>query len=224
MAAPQFRIPEEFKSGFTTLIKLNDSQFDQLKDVLRSTKSGELDAALSQDLVASLGLKPMDALTLGVTIISVYRLLFQTTGSVAEVSLGLEAAFRSTASPASEQIGARLRSRLSELLSLHSNLFYTIKSLALFDESDAVFVDCRVISDIRLAFDNRAVSDGYKTGMVVHNFKLGYRQNGELLHLIVSCHGNDLEQLRAAIDRALEKEKAIREGDLGRSISFIDKK
>jgi hypothetical protein len=113
---------------------------------------------------------------------------------------------------------------LRDILSLPSNLFYTVKSLALFEESDAIYVDSRVITDIRLAFDNQNVRDGHKTGMVVHNFKLGYRQDGDLIHMVISCHGSDLEQLRAAIDRALEKEKAIRDGELGKTISFIDKK
>jgi hypothetical protein len=224
MAAPQFRIPEEFQSGFTALIKLNEKQFDQLQGVLQSTKPGETEAELSQAMVKTLGLTQDDALALAVTIISVYQLLFHANGSVADLSTGLEAAFDSAMTSPQAQLEGRLRKRLSEILSVQSNLFYTLKSQALFDESDTIFVDCRVISDIRLAFDNQTVRDGHKTGMVIHNLKLGYRQDGEVIHMAISCHGSDLEQLRAVIDRALEKEKAIKDGELGRTISFVDKK
>lgn len=224
MPAVQFRIPEEFESGFKSLIKLNDEQFDQLKGVLQSTKPGETESALAEALARSLGLTPSEAVTMAVTIISVYRLLFQTNGSVADLSTGLEVAYYTVPSSAGQQLEIRLRERLIDILSLQSNLFYTIKSLALFDESDAVFGESRVITDIRLTFDHHAVKEGYKSGLVIHNLKIGYRQDGEPLHLVVSCHGSDLEQLRAAIDRALEKERAIKEGELGKAILFIDKK
>gem|GEM_PF-6797370 len=206
------------------MIKLNDKQFEQLKLVLQSTKPGETETALAEALAGSFGFIPSEAVTMAVTIVSVYRLMFQTNGSVTDLSAGLEIAYKTAPTSAREQIETKLRERLIAILSLQSNLFYTIKSLALFDESDAIFTECRVITDIRLTFDHQAVKDGYRSGVVIHNLKLGYRQDGEPLHLVVSCHGSDLEQLRAAIDRALEKEKAIKEGELGKAILFIDKK
>ncbi len=220
----QFRIPEAFESGFVTLLTLEDKQFDQLKAVLQSTKLGETQEALGEALAAALTLDSQKALVLAATIVSLYWLFFGTNGSVTDISAGLELAFRSAPSDPREKMEAKLRERIAAILSLESNLFYTVKSLALFDESGAVFMDCRIITDIRLTFDNRAVKEGYKGGTVVHNLKLGFREDGDPLHFMVSCHGSDLKKLRAAIDRALEKEELILGGDLGKYISFIEKK
>jgi hypothetical protein len=222
MAVLQYKIPDVYQPGFVTLANMSDEHFGRLQPILEETKISETEESLAVKLAEPLSLKQDEAKILSSTIFSLYYLLMVPSSTIPELATGLAVAYRSFAPQASDNDEGRLRSRIETIISLKTNLFYTVKSRALYGESLSVFEDCKIITDIRLTFDNQSIDQGYKGGMVVHNLKLVFRENDESTNMIISCLSKDLEKMKAAIDRALEKEKLIKEGNLSKEITFVD--
>lgn len=222
MAVLQYKIPEVYQPGFVILTSMSDDSFSRLQPMLVETKISETEESLAAKLVELLSISQEDAKILSSTIFSLYYLLLVTNSTFQELATGLGIAYRSFGPQTNEDDEKRLTSRIETIISLKTNLFYTVKSRALYGESLSVFEDCKVITDIRLTFDNQSIDQGYKGGMVVHNLKLVFRENDESINMVIACLSKDLDKMKAAIDRALDKEKLIKEGNLSKEITFID--
>jgi hypothetical protein len=223
MAVLQYKIPEVYQPGFVILANMSDDSFSRLQPMLVETKISETEESLAAKLVEPLSISQEDAKILSSTIFSLYYLLLVTNSTIPELASGLGIAFRSFGGPqTNDDEEKRLTSRIETIISLKTNLFYTVKSKALYGESLSIFEDCKVITDIRLTFDNQSIDQGYKGGMVVHNLKLVFRENDESINMVITCLSKDLDKMKAAIDRALDKEKLIKEGNLSKEIIFVD--
>lgn len=99
-----------------------------------------------------------------------------------------------------------LKARLEELLRTSSVSLLTRGQELLF-ERDNVFTGARVVSDIRHLFarDGAERIDG---AVVIHSLRI--RKRGADKPTTIALDVADLEQLRAAVDRALAKEVALR--------------
>ncbi|MEX0966748.1 MAG: hypothetical protein WD077_05885 [Bacteroidia bacterium] len=95
------------------------------------------------------------------------------------------------------------------------------KALGLIAESDKLFRDCRIISDIRLLFQE-SISKESNHAIVLHQLKIEYQTNEELKSAFFNLKREELEQLKKQVDRALEKETSIYKNFPG--IQFIQLK
>lgn len=110
--------------------------------------------------------------------------------------------------------------RLTEL-ALHLSVFKrTERALGLKEEAGWLFEDARVVSDIRLVFNDH-LDDEHRLGLLVHQLRLTVQQGKKTKDVYISCSRSDLQLIKDQIDRALKKDQVIRK-DYADSIQFID--
>ena len=101
-------------------------------------------------------------------------------------------------------------SDFSELVELPAILQF-VKAVELRNAYENILTDSRIVTDIRPVFPDGKV-DRVEAAMINHTILLTY-QNGEeseAQRLYVAVDLDDLEKLKAQIDRALDKEHATR--------------
>jgi hypothetical protein len=103
----------------------------------------------------------------------------------------------------SDELRPELRSRLEALLELPS-VQQLAKAADLLLQSERVFHDARVVTDVRPIFADDA-SDGPLGAMIMHNLAISFHGGRELESWYVTLDERDLIKFRQVIDRAVEK-------------------
>jgi hypothetical protein len=114
-----------------------------------------------------------------------------------------------------------LKNNLLYLYECRSNILLTIKANGLLGEYDKLFIDCRILSDIRIIF-NDDLDNVEQAAVVVHQLKLDYVRHGESQQTFFALDSNDLQKLKIVIERALEKDKNIKSNVYRNNLEFIE--
>ena len=81
------------------------------------------------------------------------------------------------------------------------------------------FLESRVISDIRIVYENE-LSEKEQCALVIHNLKIRFfSKNNSFDEFFVALNLSDLEKLKETIERAIQKDKLIR--DNNHELTFI---
>ena len=110
---------------------------------------------------------------------------------------------------------------MKELLSIKA-IAATNKAVDLRGEYDKIYVDSRIMTDIRPSF-YEDIKKGFEIGAIVHNLRIEYH-HGNKPHgqIFLALDNNDLAALKGQIIRAEEKEMSLRTNL--KTISFIEVK
>ena len=100
-----------------------------------------------------------------------------------------------------------VRDRLRQLFSAPS-LLQASKAESVLTDHQRIFEHAKVLSDIRFAFQSDPESEAYGA-VLVHMLKLTYHENGEHKEFYLALDGDDLEDVKKAIDRARIKSKNL---------------
>ncbi len=98
---------------------------------------------------------------------------------------------------------------LTSMLSCHESLGVTAKALRVRSEYDSVFDDARIVTDIRPVFGPNP-DDSPLAAAVVHILRISYRKNESRNDFYVALDARDLRDLKAHVDRAMEKELSLK--------------
>lgn len=111
------------------------------------------------------------------------------------------------------------KENIKSLLTIPS-IGISFKAVGLLREYDKVFVDSRIITDIRPSFDNN-IDSNIDVGIIIHSLKLEYHQ-GQQPHgqIFLALDANNLNALKDQIIRAQKKEKTIKASL--KNLLFID--
>lgn len=103
----------------------------------------------------------------------------------------------------------RFEQQLIALLSLDDTLGVTARAALIGSQTFRHFHDVRVLTDARpiFAFDP---DKGPAAFVIMHSLQIDYYEDGEDRTWFLALDGDDLETLRAAVDRALAKERSLR--------------
>lgn len=199
----RFEIPKPFLPGFKVLAKLNTEDAEllgialthfpiggdvqDLERIIKETKQINVDLAVAK------------------TIFSLGGLLLDHEGDKEQLAADLTIAFKDQSE--ADDTG-RLKSNLIALFQHSHSLKKTFKAYGLLLENANRFQSSRVITDMRMVF-NEGIEEKSKTGLFVHQLKLEYVSDKEEKEFYLSLDGNDLLKLKAEIERALKKEKAL---------------
>ena len=98
----------------------------------------------------------------------------------------------------------------------------TFKAREVIRENLNNFYESRIISDIRIVYDDSGnLDDKDQVAVIVHNLRIKYSSKpvprGEIF---ISLNLEDLHQLKDVVDRAIEKDKLIRTNS--HSLTFIE--
>ncbi len=80
----------------------------------------------------------------------------------------------------------------------------SMKAWILVSDHHKIYLASRIITDIRPVFDED-LDRPLKASLITHTLKLTVRSDGEQKQVYVAIDTNDLKELRANVDRALEK-------------------
>ena len=112
-----------------------------------------------------------------------------------------------------------LQNNLLIILDKISPLALSAKAFNLLSENKTTFIESRIISDIRLVFDNDIIKKN-RLAVLVHNLKIVTTENDERKEFYFSLDTNDLKMLKTQIERAEKKDELIRH-QYSNEIQFI---
>lgn len=209
----RFEIPKQFLPGFKSLVKLNTEEAALLGAVLNDFPVGGNVEDLEQSIkeIQEVNINS----SVAKTIFSLGGLLINSDGDKDKLAEGLTAAFEYQTEIADS---GSLKANLITLLKNAEGLKKTFKAYNLLLENANHFQSSRLITDMRIVFDENFENKS-KTGVFVHQLKLEYIGDKEEKEFYVSLDGRDLLKLKSEIERALKKEKNL-ERDF-KEINFI---
>jgi len=117
-----------------------------------------------------------------------------------------------------EKIGI-LYENLVAIFRNYKNLGLALKARDLLLENEHNFHDSKIISDVRLIFDED-LENKKRHGVVIHRLHIQYRKERNIKEIFLALDMNDLEQLKDEIDRAIKKHEVIK-NDYQDLIDFV---
>jgi len=113
-----------------------------------------------------------------------------------------------------------LKDRLTKLFGLKASLGLTAKALDISTDAQHLFYTAKVLTDIRPVFDEEGKV--IEAAVIVHNLMIHYGDAGDHKNFFVHLDPNDVKELRAVLDRAEEKAKALRSLLQRSEVSYLD--
>lgn len=219
-------IPDEYTEGFRDIFLLDDDEFDAIINGLTGTS---LTSSIKKLSLAASSAKP----SMRETVLNIFLSVGSLTSfiekgvSIEEIShdvcivlsdeLLLEFENKDDKNFFDERLKGifeepgklKLIERLSILLRTE-RLYYAAKANDLMFEYPNVFINAKVITDIRPIF-NIKIEEAPIAGLVIHNLHIHYRGDRETEHkdIYIALDSDDLKSIKDAIIRAEKKEKSL---------------
>ena len=213
------QIPKPFLSGFQSLAQISAAQAKQVANFLEQISVGTGGDTFEKMFDE----KFIDLANTGIasTIFSLASFTTSELNNLSDGELG-EALTQSYSEQTGTKDEAHLQQLKKNLLLIFEKLgrlSSSYKVFGLLSENSRTFKNCRIVSDIRLVF-NDDLADKNRNALIVHRLKINAVENDEKKEYFFSLDTNDLKKLKEQIERAEEKDKLIRE-QYAETISFI---
>jgi hypothetical protein len=218
----KYTIPANYIPGFEKIIKLSPDEVTEFSKIISDFKIGEkLETILDKPKVFLKHYSEEDIQIMLRSLVSLVDIFEDAKGDVDKFTTNFSESYSFSNPKATERDNAVLKSNLSLLLSGSgfNSIRVTSKANDIIVANKNNFKTARVLSDIRLVFDEKLDSDK-KTAVVVHNLKLDYYKDAKPRSFYISLDLSDLKLIRNVIERAIEKDRIIRETK--HVLEFID--
>lgn len=217
----KYRIPENFIAAYDLINELSDDAVSILSKELEKVKVGantdEISSLLKEPLKKDLPISELQVIVEAV--FSIYSLINRDKQNNLDDILGdLVESFIET-KEGNDYNSEKLKINLHKLIKRGSHLDLTHKTFDLLSEYDKIYIDSRVISDIRIIFGND-IKETEQEAAIVHQLRIEYHEKGDIKNLFFALDSNDLENLKINIERAQEKDQLIRNKTY-KNMSFI---
>jgi hypothetical protein len=154
------------------------------------------------------------------TIASFSQLLEDKESTIEEIAKNLCESFNEQSQKKSEpEKLVALENNLLEIFKSYKNLGLSLKARELLTENENNFRDSRIISDLRLVFDEDLINKN-RYGVIIHKLHINYRNEGMPKDIYLSLDLQDLKQLKEEVERALQKHSIIN-NDYSDTIQFV---
>ncbi len=213
-------VPPDYIPGFESIIKLDPLQLDNLTNIISELKIGERFDRLIRR--ASAHLQPLSEIELNNIIrslVSLVEIFDSSNRNIPKFSSDFSESYVESNPTATKEDGDKLKINLSKLLTKYDYIRITSKAFDIIQENPINFRKARIVSDIRFVFDDDLEKDS-KYAVVVHNLKLECYNPEGTLNFFAAMDLADLKKMRTVIDRAIEKDRIIRENK--HTIDIID--
>lgn len=209
MAGLVIPLPHQF--ALAKLGLLPDEDFKILLEFLSAPKRDLVSDRFAEDLVSKLpAYTEEDAQELGGTLTSLYVTLASSNKGGEELAADAVAAIRASSDEdlrRSVKDPGKLGERLQTLLKI-SALENAAKAFELVNDHQNIFLDCRVITDIRPVFGHN-VEEAPVGAVIVHHLKIVHLEGRERKYYYVALDGSDLQELIEALGRAQKKDRSL---------------
>jgi len=216
-------IPDEHRDPLVRLNNLSRASVDTIVAALKDCKPTFVVENLTKALVKRAKLSQDDARNLMWLLVSLYTVMdssgYGVDAFLDELIQAAKSQIKDTKTPVLKN-WEPLRANLRRLLTL-GTLGVSAKALGVMVDHAQVFRNARVISDLRPIFGSDPASKP-EAATLVHTLKIDLRTKEAQRAFYVAMDSRDLQILRRAIDRALEKDKALRKVCSASNITFLD--
>ena len=214
----KYSIPAPFKKGFIILSTIDSKSINEMCDIIKSLPAGMGIENITKNVTLGLGEK-IEEDDIEEVIRAYFSLIRFSKENSIDFNEFIEDVVNSFEEP--ELYGHNLKENLLKLYQVGTKIFTTIKANNLLGEYENLFTDCRILSDIRIIF-NEDFSNKDQNAVVVHQLKIDYVRHGESKQTFFALDANDLRKLKIAIERALEKDKNIKSNVYQNNLEFIE--
>ena len=219
----KYQIPETYLKGFETIATLSTASAKKIAQVLSDIPVGYNEEKLAILLRDKSELDEWDSFNIASVLFSLIALkLSRTDGASDNFVIELAQAYiEQSKVDNGKEVANKLNENLNILLSADGNLRLTHKARYLQSEYAKVFLQGRIISDIRLVYENE-IEKVAAHSLIVHQLKIHYQENGEHKNLFFALDNSDLKKLKEVIIRAEQKDAQIRNSTYTKGLQFID--
>jgi len=209
------KIPNEHHSGIRLLATISEHSANSLLNALIKAPPLSSQQSLTQFLLSEIqdfeeiGKEKLQNI-LNV-LFSLYDLLDRTEMSATELAAQVSQAieFDNDFSPLNSDQTKDLSDRLVLFLGNDETIALSYKTSMVLSDHKCLFTDARLFTDMRPIFKSKIESDPLAIG-IVHTLKILYRELEGNQEFFVSLDLSDLQKLNREIQRAMDKETALR--------------
>jgi hypothetical protein len=213
-------IPTPYISVFENMVKIPDNELEKFAQAISETEIGdsvESIMARTDGLITSFS--RMQTHGIIAALISVVEIFENAKRNIEVFSKEFSESYLVSNPEATQEDVETLKRNLSILLKAFDNIRITSKARDVMTTNSANFRDARIISDIRLVFDDD-LQESEKLAVVVHDLSIDHYKDGKKKTFFASMDLSDLKKLKDVLDRAILKDSVIREGK--HQIKFLD--
>lgn len=207
----RFRVLPEVIDKFKVLASLDTDVVQGLCEILGGIKVQLSPEEAVADAIYSLealeGLSDEDKDSLASSIIGLHVMRYGSGRKVSELTADVIEAAEGEPGFDFDRLSV-FRANLEHVLGIPT-LQGSMKAWTLIDEYDKVFLEAKVLSDIRPVFDDE-LKNPLRASLVLHTIKIIHRHNGRREPIFITADAEDLELLREQVERALEKDRALK--------------
>mgnify|MGYP001575859707 CR=1 FL=1 len=210
----KLRIPKDEKEHerLKLLLHLSPDILDQLLQALQQEPPALELRKLAKRLKGKIDLPLGDLVKLLASITNLYMSFNGIEIPVEEFSEAFREALESTGNPdlkLSKSQWDVFKKYIPEILKCENSIGITAKALDVMAEHQHVFLNARIITDLRPLF-SKDLEKGAEAAVIIHQLKLDYLESEDSKSFFVAMDSEDLERLEQLIDRAKSKEQGLR--------------
>lgn len=211
----KYRFPDSIIQGFSKIGQLSDDQVQTIVEYLNISEFGRDSDKVYEDLKSKPSLKKEKEENLVLVIKTVYSLL--RFGDKSEeskqrrVSDLVESAIEQAAGTKVKIVPEKLTQYLNVFYSISGRTKQTIKGFQLLQDNQKNLIDARIVTDIRIVFDDDVDTTKVDNAVIVHNLKLEFNENSDIKEVFLALDSNDVVLLKEVCSRAIKKESILRQ-------------
>ena len=215
-----YSIPDIYIPGFNNIIKFSTGELKSFAEVIRSLKVGEdLESILNKSKGFLPSFSDEDVYNIIRSLVSVVDIFESSGRNIPVFTDRFSESYLSSNPSATNEDSIALKRNLSILLEAFDSIRITSKAQNIILENKNNFKEARVVTDIRLVFDEN-LEDNKKFAVIIHNLKIDFARISKSDEFFVAMDLSDLKKMKVVIDRAIEKDRIIRESKF--DLNFID--
>ncbi len=210
----KYRIPQQYLDGFEKISALNTEQIKIIADILNSTEFGLDKNKIVESIIATNSLNEFDSSGIKTIVNTIYSIIRLDEKDKEEQKIRIKNLTESIihySDELNEDSTEKLHTYLNILFAISGKTKQTIKGIELLNSNQRNFIDSRIITDLRVVFDDDVDDTKVKNAVIVHNLKINFiENNGTIKESFFALDTNDIISLKNTLDRAIRKEHVLR--------------
>jgi len=211
MKMKSFKIPQQYQFGITLIIKIDEPLFNRLLSAITEVHPFvDIDSLVLEISPKIEEVSINDLQEILKAIHSIYSVRIQGNLKNTEIITGLINAVSSddTFSQLSAEELAHFKQRLTKILAIDGSISISSQSLILLQEYDSIFLNSRIITDVRPVF-KAETKEEIAGALVVHTLKIAYQDASGSKEFYVALDSSDVKKLQEQLSQSLIEAKVI---------------
>ncbi|MEI9919542.1 MAG: hypothetical protein WDO14_12155 [Bacteroidota bacterium] len=214
-----YRIPAQHVKGFKEFVQLSKGDREKIVLIVTTLNVGN-STNIADEISSQLGLQAEKSKQIALAITSLLiakdRLGDSSTAFVKAI---VEAFYNQTNEPRHDE--NELKLQLQQIVEGEEGFKLQLKARVLAFEREKLTENFRILTDLRPVFEDR---DGgsIKGSVIIHSLRIDFIENATRQRAVFALDENDLTELSKLVQRAQEKQKALKKRMEGSGLNIID--